>query len=256
MTATDSGKSLYVALYDYKAQEDDELELKKGDMICATVDYLENSFGEWMSGENFRGKQGKFPATYVKPVGNAAVQSAPLAMNAKFEADIARNRVMEDQELTGASEFTEPQVITKQEKALRKYLKEMSAHHYFDSLVELGVERIRDLNLVLPSDLRHIGMDEATIQRVLSVTPKAARGYRSGSPGDLAAHASSERTGVLRNKSPRKGSSNTKSVDGRGENFSGTRSPTGFQDRQTGSIERQQSIARAIVDSLTPVSGL
>ena len=84
--AQDTAKALYVVLWDYEAVEADELTLSKGDMICASVDYLENSFGEWMVGENFRGKQGKFPATYVKPVQpGAAAQSAPLAMNAKFE---------------------------------------------------------------------------------------------------------------------------------------------------------------------------
>jgi hypothetical protein len=86
--AQDTAKALYVVLWDYEAVEGDELTLKKGDMICATVDYLENAFGEWMVGENFRGKHGKFPATYVKPVqpgAPGAQLSAPLAMNAKFE---------------------------------------------------------------------------------------------------------------------------------------------------------------------------
>lgn len=88
--AQNAAKALYVVLWDYEAVEDDELSLTKGDMICASVDYLENSFGEWMIGENFRGKQGKFPATYVKPVqqGEDAVLSAPLAMNATFELNL------------------------------------------------------------------------------------------------------------------------------------------------------------------------
>ena len=293
--AQNTAKALYVALWDYEAVEEDELSLTKGDMICASVDYLENSFGEWMVGENFRGKQGKFPATYVKPVtqggggagggaggvgGDGAVLSAPLAMNATFELNLLQggssagggspsgggansrrgslsrrssfstgrrgsasrrgsldgggssssiDMLLEgyDDELDPA-EVVEPQLISKEEKALRRhvtsmavaadwcsggdvvsvtapmvvkpddasilftepttlsshsirFLQDKSAHHYFDSLSELGVERIRDLNLVLPSDLRHIGMDEATIKRVLSVTCLL---YTSPSPRD------------------------------------------------------------------------
>ena len=228
--AQDTAKALYVALWDYDAIEEDELSLKKGDMICASVDYLENSFGEWMVGENFRGKQGKFPATYVKAVQpGSSAQSAPLAMNATFEADTGQSTRSSfsstgDSALEGyddeASENdgnAAPAVLSKEEKALRKFLKENSAHHYYDSLHELGVERIRDLNLVLPSDLRHIGMDDATIQRVLSL--------RSASGG-----TSSEGVG-----STQANTSSSHDVDG------------------VTNTHRQRSIARAIVDALSPV---
>ena len=50
MDAASQNKALFVALWDYQAEQEDELTLKKGDMICAAVDYLENSFGEWMTG--------------------------------------------------------------------------------------------------------------------------------------------------------------------------------------------------------------
>lgn len=228
--AQDTAKALYVALWDYEAIEEDELSLKKGDMICASVDYLENSFGEWMVGENFRGKQGKFPATYVKAVQpGSSAQSAPLAMNATFEADTAQSTrssfsstgdsVLEgyDDEASENDGNAVPTVLSKEEKALRKFLKENSAHHYYDSLHELGVERIRDLNLVLPSDLRHIGMDDATIQRVLSL--RSAGGTTSAAGKD----------------SMQANSSTSHDVDG------------------VTNSHRQRSIARAIVDALSPV---
>jgi len=226
--AQNTKKVLYVALWDYEAIEDDELSLKKGDMICASVDYLENSFGEWMMGENFRGKQGKFPATYVKAVRpGTEAESAPLAMNAKIDVGIARtvSGSVDEAESYSDGADPEPQVMSKDEKALRKFLKENSAHHYFESLSELGVERIRDLNLVLPSDLKTIGMDDATIKRVLSVTHRGSR-LRS-------------QTGVeIENKVDDKSQSPAQEV----------------HITKTQNVHRQRSIARAIVDALSPVS--
>eukprot|EP00750_Incisomonas_marina_P009909 INCI16178.4.p1 GENE.INCI16178.4~~INCI16178.4.p1 ORF type:complete len:117 (+),score=26.21 INCI16178.4:272-622(+) len=104
-------KALYVALWDYNAIEEDELQLSKGDMVCASVDYLENSFGEWMVGENTRGKIGKFPATYVRAVTAESAASAPLAMNSNFDPDSVSNNY------NGASVL-----MTKADKSLRKYV--------------------------------------------------------------------------------------------------------------------------------------
>ena len=51
-----------------------------------------------------------------------------------------------------------------------RYLKDNQAYHFHQALVDLGVEKIRDLYLVLPSDLHAIGMDEDTTRRVLQFT--------------------------------------------------------------------------------------
>ena len=117
-------KALYVALWDYNAVEDDELALARGDMVCASVDYLENSFGEWMFGENTRGRSGKFPATYVRAVSSSSslstdatrakspvYASAPLAMNANFDLD----HMGEDNGLQGAQVL-----LTKADQSLRQ----------------------------------------------------------------------------------------------------------------------------------------
>lgn len=97
--------------------------------------------------------------------------------------------------------------------SLFRYLKDNRAFHFHDALVELGVEHIRDLKLVLPSDLFQIGMDEATIKRVLSVT----NGSRIGTP--------------------------------RGRQLSGSMDADLQCPENT---HRKHSIARAIVSSLSP----
>eukprot|EP00750_Incisomonas_marina_P009908 INCI16178.3.p1 GENE.INCI16178.3~~INCI16178.3.p1 ORF type:complete len:517 (+),score=87.20 INCI16178.3:272-1822(+) len=196
-------KALYVALWDYNAIEEDELQLSKGDMVCASVDYLENSFGEWMVGENTRGKIGKFPATYVRAVTAESAASAPLAMNSNFDPDSVSNNY------NGASVL-----MTKADKSLRKFLKDNRAYHFYEPLVELGVENMRDLKLVLPSDLYEIGMDEDTITRILAVTKTPA-----GSPTN---------------------------------SLGGTSTLLGGQDNvRPENTHRKHSIARAIVSSLS-----
>jgi len=110
-TGINTRKSLYVALWNYHPVEEDELPLSKGDMVCASVDYLENSFGEWMIGENTRGKVGKFPATYVKAVDASSAASAPLAMNTNFDPDA---------KITGINGAH--LLMTKADKSLRQYV--------------------------------------------------------------------------------------------------------------------------------------
>ena len=105
-------KALFLALWDYEAVEEDELSLHKGDMVCASVDYVENSFGEWMYGENSQGKTGKFPATYVRSmVARDSAISAPLAMNAKIDPD------QNDSKGTAAHVF-----MKKADQSLRQYV--------------------------------------------------------------------------------------------------------------------------------------
>ena len=230
MDATSHTKALFVALWDYEAQEEDELALVKGDMICASVDFLENSFGEWMSGENFRGQHGKFPASYVKAVTAGATElSAPLAMNAKFGGQISEiqaNATARRASYVKAKDGQNP-TISKRETALRKFLREKSAHHYLESLLDLGVECIRDLNLVLPKDLREMGMDEATIQNVLAGTPS------SNSTASSPTH----------NQTSTSQTTNT-----------GRQSPVNSVEvSKATNSHRQRSIARSIVDALSPV---
>ncbi len=52
-----------IALYDYKAQRSDELDLKKGDEIFVLI---KDSPNWWMGEMVYTRKQGYFPATYVQ----------------------------------------------------------------------------------------------------------------------------------------------------------------------------------------------
>ena len=54
----------YIALYDYKAQSDEDLELKENDIITL-LEKAQN--GEWYCGQVGE-RSGWFPAKYVQPV--------------------------------------------------------------------------------------------------------------------------------------------------------------------------------------------
>ena len=127
--ALNTRKALYVALWDYNAIEEDELALAKGDMVCASVDYVENSFGEWMVGENSRGKTGKFPATYVRAVSEDAAAPPPLAMNAKIDPDGANVAAFDGTHV----------VMTKADQSLRQYARHWLGLHC--SLASISFDR-------------------------------------------------------------------------------------------------------------------
>ncbi|MGH0144104.1 UNVERIFIED_CONTAM: hypothetical protein FKN15_063011 [Acipenser sinensis] len=67
--------NIYLALYAYKPQKTDELELRKGEMYRVT----EKCQDGWFKGTSLRtGMSGVFPGNYVTPVSSDVVQSAGL----------------------------------------------------------------------------------------------------------------------------------------------------------------------------------
>jgi hypothetical protein len=109
-----------------------------------------------------------------------------------------------------------------------RHLRDCRAYPFYDALVELGVETIRDLRLVLAGDLCEIGMDEATIARVLSVIKGGIGGGGSG------------------------GGASGSGGGGGGGGADGA-SPLAVMASSPTNTHRKHSIARAIVSSLSPL---
>ncbi|KNC45896.1 uncharacterized protein AMSG_00010 [Thecamonas trahens ATCC 50062] len=81
--ASSSGARKVEALYDYKAENDDDLAMFQGDMVTVLEEPDEDG---WMKGA-LGGKEGYFPASYVKDVPGSG---APGASPGKSKADAAR----------------------------------------------------------------------------------------------------------------------------------------------------------------------
>lgn len=62
-TSDDKKKETVMAMFDYVAQQDDELSLNRGDILIV----LEKIDADWWRGEMANGQQGLFPVNYIQP---------------------------------------------------------------------------------------------------------------------------------------------------------------------------------------------
>ena len=76
--AAEQGGKRALIQYDYEKQEDNELELREGELVT-NIDMVDE---DWWMGQNAAGEKGLFPSNYVElveddaPVGSAAVQTS------------------------------------------------------------------------------------------------------------------------------------------------------------------------------------